>query len=80
MIPPHLIYQVCISFLEQNDCTPLKCGELSEYSDNAHTEVGVHDRNYTEANEANAETFKSELLGASGDSPYFFFCIAPLGD
>ena len=39
MIPPHLFYQIYISFLEQNDCTPPKCGELSEYTDSAHTEV-----------------------------------------
>ena len=30
MIPPHLFYQIYLSFLEQNDCTPPKC---------AHTEV-----------------------------------------
>ena len=41
MIPPHLFYQyLYLSFLEQNDCTPPKCGELSEYTDSAHTEVG----------------------------------------
>ena len=39
MIPPHLFYQIYISFLEQNDCTPPKCGELSEYTDSAHTQV-----------------------------------------
>ena len=39
MIPPHLFYQIYISFLEQNDCTPPKYGELSEYTDSAHTEV-----------------------------------------
>ena len=39
MIPLHLFYQIYISFLEQNDCTPPKCGELSEYTDSAHTEV-----------------------------------------
>ena len=39
MIPPHLFYQIYLSFLEQNDCTPPKCGELSEYTDSAHTEV-----------------------------------------
>ena len=39
MIPPHLFYQIYISFLEQNDCTPPKCGELSEYIDSAHTKV-----------------------------------------
>ena len=39
MIPPHLFYQIYLSFLERNDCTPPKCGELSEYTDSAHTEV-----------------------------------------
>ena len=39
MIPPHLFYQIYLSFLEQNDCTPPKCGKLSEYNDSAHTEV-----------------------------------------
>ena len=39
MIPPHLFYQIYLSFLEQNYCTPPKCGELSEYTDSAHTEV-----------------------------------------
>ena len=39
MIPPHLFYQIYLSFLEQNDCTSPKCGELSEYTDSAHTEV-----------------------------------------
>ena len=39
MIRPHLFYQIYLSFLEQNDCTPLKCGELSEYTDSALTEV-----------------------------------------
>ena len=39
MIPPHLFYQIYIFFLEQNDCTPPKCGELSEYTDSAHTLV-----------------------------------------
>ena len=39
MIPPHLFYQIYLSFLEQNDCTTPKCGELSEYIDSAHSEV-----------------------------------------
>ena len=39
MIPPHLFYQIYISFLEQKYCNPPKCGELSEYTDSAHTEV-----------------------------------------
>ena len=30
MIPPHLFYQIYLSFLEQNDCTPPECGELSD--------------------------------------------------
>ena len=41
MIPAHLFYQIYISFLEQNNCTPPKCGELSEYTDSAHTEVKI---------------------------------------
>ena len=36
MIPPHLFYKIYHSFL---DCTVPKCGELSEYTDSAHTEV-----------------------------------------
>ena len=39
MTPPHLFYELYLSFLEQNDCTPPKCGKLSEYTDSAHTEV-----------------------------------------
>ena len=39
MIPPHLFYQIYLSFIEQNNCTPPKCCELSEYTDSAHTEV-----------------------------------------
>ena len=39
MIPPHLFYEIYLSFLEQNYCTPPKCGELSEYTDSARTEV-----------------------------------------
>ena len=27
------------SFFQQNDCTPPKCGKLSEYTDHVHTEV-----------------------------------------
>ena len=37
MIPPHLFYQIYLSFLEQNDCTPPKWGELSEHTDSAHS-------------------------------------------
>ena len=29
MIPP----QIYLSFFEQNDCTPQKCGKLSEYTE-----------------------------------------------
>ena len=39
MIPPHLSHQIYLSFFQQNDYTPPKCGELSEYTDSAHTEV-----------------------------------------
>ena len=39
MIPPHLFYQIYLSFLEQNDCTPSGCGAPSEYTDSAHTQV-----------------------------------------
>ena len=36
---PHLFYQIYLSFLEQNYCTPPKSSELSEYTNSAHTEV-----------------------------------------
>ena len=39
MIPPHFFYQIYYSFFQQNDCTPPKCDELSEYTDSAHIEV-----------------------------------------
>ena len=39
MISPNLFYQIYIFFFQQNDCIPLKCGELSEYTDSAHTEM-----------------------------------------
>ena len=39
MIPPHLFYQIYLSFLEKNYCTPPKYGELSEYTDSAHIEM-----------------------------------------
>ena len=39
MIPPHLFYQIYPSFLAENHCTPPKRGDLSEYTDSAHTEV-----------------------------------------
>ena len=47
MIPSHLFYQIYLSFLDQNDCTPPKCGELSEYTDSAHTEVENLSSGYT---------------------------------
>ena len=34
-LPPNISFH----FFQHNDCTPLKCGELSEYTDSAHTEV-----------------------------------------
>ena len=39
MIPPHLFYEIYIYLFEKNDCTPPKCDKLSEYTDNAQTEV-----------------------------------------
>ena len=39
MIPPHNIYQMYHFLFVQDDCTPPKCGELSGYTDSAHTEV-----------------------------------------
>ena len=39
MIPLHLSHQIYISFFHQNDCTLPKCGQLSEYTDSAHTEA-----------------------------------------
>ena len=40
MIPPRFPppYNY-IFFFQQNSCTPPECGELSEYTDSAHTEV-----------------------------------------
>ena len=40
IIPPHLFYyKIYPSSFGPDDCTPPKCGELSEYTDSAHTEV-----------------------------------------
>ena len=39
MIPPHNVYQIYHSLSVRDDCTPPKCGKLSEYTDSAHTEV-----------------------------------------
>ena len=39
MTPSHIFLQIYISLLEADDCTPPKCGELSGYTDSAHTEV-----------------------------------------
>ena len=39
MIPPHLFFKIYLPLLEQNDCTPPKCGELSEYIDSVHSKV-----------------------------------------
>ena len=44
MIQPYLFYQIYIC---QDDCTPPKCGELSEYTDSAHTEVEDLSSRYT---------------------------------
>ena len=52
MIPPHLFYQIYLSFLEQNYYTPPKCGELSEYTDSAHAEVEDLSSRYTNLSDA----------------------------
>ena len=39
IIPPHLYNQIYPPSSWPDDCTPPKCGELSECTDNAHTEV-----------------------------------------
>ena len=69
MIPPHLVYKIYLSFLEQNDCTPPKCGELSEYTDSAHTEVEDLSSRYMRERERNVlfndalNTFYLRLYG-----------------
>ena len=35
----HISSTKYLSFLDQNDCPPPKCGELSEYTESAHNEV-----------------------------------------
>ena len=49
MIPPHLFYQIYLSFL---DCTPPKRGKMSEYTDSAHTEVEDHSSIYVNESDA----------------------------
>ena len=39
MIPPYVFYQIYPSLFGPDDCTPSKCGEMSEYTDSTHTEV-----------------------------------------
>ena len=39
MISAHLFNQIYLLLFAQNDSIPPKCGELSEYTDSAHTEV-----------------------------------------
>ena len=46
MIPPHLFYQIYLSFL---DCTPPKCGELSECIDSAHSDTRIDQMCMTDA-------------------------------
>ena len=53
MIPPHLFYQIYCYVLEQTDCTPPKCGELSEYTDSAHIEVGDLSARYMNGSDVN---------------------------
>ena len=38
-IREHLFYKIYPSSFGPDDCTPPKCGEMSEYTDSAHTEV-----------------------------------------
>ena len=47
-----LLPNIYISFLEQNDYTPPKCGELSEYTDSAHTEVDDLSSRYMNGSDA----------------------------
>ena len=44
MILPYFSYQVYRSLFKLDDCTPPKCGALSEYTDSAHS--GVEDLSY----------------------------------
>ena len=39
MISKHVFYQIYPSSSGLDECTPSKCGELSEYTGSAHTEV-----------------------------------------
>ena len=39
MISAHLFNQIYVLLFAQNDSIPPKCGELSEYTDTAHSEV-----------------------------------------
>ena len=39
MISAHLFNQIYLLLFAQNDYIPLKCDELSEYTDNAHNDV-----------------------------------------
>ena len=47
MISPHRFYQIYLSFL---DCTPPKCGELSECIDSAHSDTRIDQMCMTDAN------------------------------
>ena len=39
MIPPHLFFQIYLRLFAKYDCTPPKCGDLSDYTDSDLTEV-----------------------------------------
>ena len=39
MFAPHLFYQIYPSLSGLDDCTPPKCGKLSECTDSAHIDV-----------------------------------------
>ena len=51
MVPPHFSHQIYISFFQQNDCTPPKCDELSEYTNSAHTELEDPSSKYMNASD-----------------------------
>ena len=69
MIPPHNIYQIYQSLSVRDDCTPPKCGELSEYTDSAHTEVEDPSLGCIETNKVTKEGYiiRQDNAGVAGD-------------
>ena len=84
MIPPHLFYQIYLSFLEQNDCTPPKCGELSEYTDSAHTEVEDLSSRYMNGSNVNhfvaIPDWRKEMLYLTTHSNTFYLRLYGVGN